>query len=564
MSEQEKLDKRFDNLVTILIASVAVLVSVIAFYQNLASNVSDQARRRAQQNSIDATRQEIVGAIQYSYEWQGAYQTWSELYWQIISAEQNGDTDAAERYRAIQDRIVAISDMLGNEAYFDPAVGSPDIYRYQSEKYLVNATKLYETYLAESELGNVTDNIADSMIVQITLLTVALSLYGLSLALAGRVKWLFVFVGSGIVGVCMLWFTFSLYQYAIRPVVNHTAIQAYAEGVGLSSQARDEEAMQKFNQAIAQKPDYAKVYYERAYLYYYAGDYSTAIADFERARNNGLDDISTNWNLGWTYYLNGQYDEAIQVNDHILQNHPEVLGMRMNQGLTYLAMGDLVRAQEQYDILMREAERQISQARSNQAEPPASIWIYMDASATDLQSLIDVLDGNSKYWTQAPIASRVRGNHGEIRDFAYRQMIKLKEATTALEFTGRLPSGETSAQVGAFVFGHVTEYDDEGYIVAFEPAINSTLPYGNETRSFDVEFTYSGPPTQQYIWKVYIDGVEDLNLRRVVAHDLSEGSVWYTNFGFDYTNVFILSPGEYLLELYIDTQLVQNGILYIE
>jgi tetratricopeptide (TPR) repeat protein len=564
MSEQVKSDKRFDNLVTILIASVAVLVAVIAFFQNLASNESDQARRRAQQNSIDATRQEIVGAIQFSYEWQGAYQTWKELYWQSISAEQNGDDAVAEQYRAVQERIVAISEMLGNEIYFDAESGYPNTSLYTSDKYVVKATTLYETYLAESELGNVTDGIANNMIVQITLLTVTLSLYGLSLALTGRVRWLFVIVGSGIVGVCVIWFAVSLYQYTTRPVVNHAAIQAYAEGVGLSNQARDEEAMQKFNQALAQKPDYAKAYYERAYLYYYAGDYSTAIADFERARNNGLDDISTNWNLGWTYYLNGQYQEAIEVNEHILQNHPEVLGMRMNQGLTYLAMGDLARAQEQYDMLMQEAERQISQARSNQMEPPASLWLYMDYGALDLQSLINTLESNTKFWTQAPPKDLIAGDHATIRDFAYAQMIRLKEATTALEFTGRLPSGETSAQVGEFLFGHVTEYDDEGFIVSFEPAINSTLPYGSETVSFDVEFTYSGPATQQYIWKVYIDGVEDLNLRRVIEQDLSEGSVWYTNFGFDYTNVFILSAGEYQLELYIDNQLVQSGILYIE
>lgn len=562
MSEQVKADKSFDNLVTILIASVAVLVAVIAFFQNVVSNVSDQARRSAQRNSIDATREEIVGEIKYSYEWQGAYQTWNELYWQIVSAEDHGDYDAADRYREVQKRIIDISDMLGNQNYFDSTDGTAYTQLYRSEKFVVKAQTLYETYLAESELGNITDNIADSMIVQITLLTVALSLYGLSLALAGRVRWLFVLVGSGIVGVCIAWFSISLYQYFSRPVVNHIAIQAYAEGFGLSTQGRYEEAIQKFNIAIAQKPNYAKAYYERANVHYSLGNYSTAIADYEAARARGLDDISTNWNLGWTYYLVGEYEKALETNERILQNHPEVLGMRMNQALTYLVMGDLTRSKEQYDALMREAERQISQARSDQQEPPSSIWFYMDASAIDLRNLIDELDGNRNYWTQAPAANLVRGNHDEIRAFAYQQMIRLKEATTALEYDSRLPTGETNAQVGTFVFGHVTGKDNEGYITDFEPDTDNTMSYGEV--SFDVQFTYSGPATEQYIWKVFIDGYEYLPLRRVVNQDLSEGSTWYTHFGFDYTNVFYLAPGEYLLELYIDNQLVQSGVLYIK
>ncbi|MBL8051113.1 MAG: tetratricopeptide repeat protein [Anaerolineales bacterium] len=561
MSEQAKTDKKFDNLVTILIASVAILVSITAYVQNYTSNLSDQSRRRAQQNSIDATRQEVVGAIQYSYEWQGAFQAWSELDWQITSAEQNGDYETADRYRILQGRIIDISKLL-NEEYFDPEYGWPELGRYEAETYLVESRRLSETYLAESEAGNFTDNIADGLIVQITLLTVALSLYGLSLALAGRVRWLFVIVGSGIVGVCMLWFAGSLYQILTRPTVNHDAIRAYAEGIGLSNQGRIDEAFEKFNLALSLKPDYAKAHYERGNLYYALEDYANAITEYETARSKGLDDISTNWNLGWTYYLTGQYLQAIEVNDHILQTHPEVLGVRMNQALTYLVMGDLVRSQEQYDILMSEAERQISEARNNGDEPPASLWYYMDASAIDLQNLVDRLEGNPKAWTEAPDVNQVNGDHNVIRDFAIKQMIRLKEATTALEYTGRLPSGETSAEVGTFVFGHVTGKDSEGYITDFEPASNGIISYGDS--SFDVQFTYSGPPTSQYIWKVYRNGQEDLTLRRVSNQDLSEGDTWYTNFGFDYTNVFILADGEYRLELYIDNQLVQSGIVYIK
>ena len=252
-------EQRFESMVTILIASVAIWVAITAYFQNYASNISDQARRRAQQFSIEATKREVNGAIQFSYEWQGAFQTWEEISWQITAAQQNGDTAAEARLYQLQDRIVTLSKLLGPE-YFDPAVGWPDSSKYEAESYLVESTRLSETYLAESELGNFTDNTADSLIVQITLLTVSLSLYGLSMALKGRVRWLFVIVGSGIVGICVLWLGWSLLELLIRPEVNPNAIQAYADGIGLEHQGRYDEAISKFTLAIEEKPSYAKAY----------------------------------------------------------------------------------------------------------------------------------------------------------------------------------------------------------------------------------------------------------------------------------------------------------------
>ena len=132
-----------------------MIFAITAFFQNYAANISDQARRRAQQYAIESTKKEINGVVQFSYDWQAAYQVWQELSWQITAAEQSGDTKAAERYRALQETIIPLSKMLGPQ-YFDPEVGYPDTYKYEAESYLVESTRLSETYLAESELGNFT------------------------------------------------------------------------------------------------------------------------------------------------------------------------------------------------------------------------------------------------------------------------------------------------------------------------------------------------------------------------------------------------------------------------
>ncbi|MCQ3936627.1 MAG: hypothetical protein DPW18_06225 [Chloroflexi bacterium] len=560
MSTETRKEQRFENMATILIASVAIWVAITAYFQNYASNISDQARRRAQQYAIEATKTEVNGSIQFSYDWQGAFQTWRELSWQITAAEQNGDTAAVERYKQMQKRIESLSDLLA-PGYFDPSFGWPESYKYEAEAYLVESTRLSETYLAESELGNFTAATADALIVQITLLTVSLSLYGLSMALKGRVRWLFIVVGSGIVGFCMLWLGWSLLELWVRPEVNTEAIAAYAEGTGLSYQGRYEEAIEKFTEAVNENPYYAKAYYERGLAYYELGDLNTAISEMEAARSEGLDDISINWNLGWTYYLAGQYDKAIETNDRILAAQPEVLGMRMNQAISYLAMGDFENSRAQYDLLIQEAERQVNEAHAAGAEPPASLWYYMDAGALDLQNLIHMLENNPREWTQAPPASLVLGDHNAIRNFAEEQMKRLKEATVALEYTGSLPGGQEVMLVQEFIVGKITGRDEQGFITGFEPAPNSTIPFGE--KSFTVEFTYAGQAPRQMIWKVFVNGIEDQSLRIVSNDDISSGSTWYRTFGYEYTNVFILSEGEYTVELYADNQLVQRGTFYV-
>jgi tetratricopeptide (TPR) repeat protein len=556
-------DERFEKLVTVLISSVAILVAITAYFQNTAAGISDDARRSAQIKALSSTTEQINGVIQYSYQWQGAYQTWKEIDLQVTAAEQSGDEVAAERYRQLKEKIAALSPMLGSE-YFDPfSMYAPDGFKYEADIYLVESTKLNEEYLAESEIGRVADNIADSFIVQITLLTVTLSLYGLSITLKGKVRWLFVIVGSGIVAVCLLWMAWELLLLWTRPTVSIPAINAYAEGVGLYHQAKDDEAIAKFNVALAEKPDYARAAYDRGNAYFYKGNLDQAIQDYELARQLGLDDASVNWNLGWTYYLNGQSEEAIQANNRVLSDDPSILGVRMNQGLTYLAMGDLSQAKNEYDLLIQEAEKQVSEAHSINTEPSASLWYYMDAGAVDLQNLIDQLEGNPKSWTQAPTADLVTGDHSQIRDFAYQQMVRLKEATVSLEVNGHLPQAAEGIQVEPFVFGKITETDDQGFITGFEKDDDATFPSG--TNAISMEFAYTGTvPTQNLIWKVYFNGREDQSLRQTSETDLSTGSVWYKTFGYDYTNVFVLSSGEYVVELYADSRLVQRGTFFIE
>jgi hypothetical protein len=258
----------------------------------------------------------------------------------------------------------------------------------------------------------------------------------------------------------------------------------------------------------------------------------------------------------------GRYDDAIQSNNVILASDPSVIGMRMNQGLTYLAKGDLDQARREYATLLEEVQRQIADAHAQDQEPSASLWYYMDAASTDLQNLVDQLDGNPREWTEAPEAALVMGDHAQIKAFALEEITRLKEATLALEYTGQLPPAQEVMSVSPFAFGTITKEDEQGYVTEFSAVTSASFP--QYTPSVDVQFSYTGPaPTEQIMWKVFRDGAEDASFRSTWDPDLGDSDTWYKTIGYNYTNIFVLSSGEYTVELYVDYHLVQRGTFYV-
>jgi tetratricopeptide (TPR) repeat protein len=559
MNESTSHDTRFEKLIAFLIASAAILVAITLSLQNYASSVSAKANRAAQELAIGSTTTEIRGAIQFSYDWQSAFQTWNEIHLQQVAADQTGNTKFVDRYTKLEEKFVPLTPLL-SEPYFDTERNWPSTAKYASDLYIVEATRLQELYQANAEVGRAWSNIAEVFVIQITLLTVALSLYGLSITLRGRVRWLFVFVGAGLVLFCMLWMAKKLIEP--KPTISEEAINAYAEGYGLSYQEKYKEAVASFDKALAIRPDYGNAMYERGFNYLSMNDYEHAISDFLGARQLGVDGEYTYWNLAWAYYLMGRYEDAISANNVILDSDPSVIGMRMNQGLTYLANGDLDQARREYDTLIEEVQHQIADAHAQNQQPSASLWYYMDAASIDLQNLVDQLDGKPKDWTEAPEVALIRGDQAQIKAFALEQITRLKEATLALEYTGQLPPAQEVMSVSPFAFGSITKKDEQGYVAEFDELTDATFP--QYTPSVDIQFTYSGPtPTKQIMWKVFHNGVEDASFRSLWDPNLSGSDTWYKTVGYNYTNIFVLSPGEYVVELYVDYHLVQTGTFYV-
>ena len=551
-ASSEKSQIFFDNLISFLIATVTVILAVIGVLQIDASHTSEKANRAAQQLSIQATEKRISGVMQFNHDWYGIYAKWVEEDRRAISADQENDAAARTRYETLRDNLSTFSALL-REPYFDPEKQSVNDLQYEAELYLVDATELLEQFAAMSKVGQHWDTVADNHVVQLTLLAVALSLFGLSNTMASRIRWMFVGFGGLLVLFSSAWAAAILIDQP--PSVNYQAIHSYAQGIGKAYQASYDEAIQFYEQAIGADPDYANAYYERGNAYFYKGEHAAAAADYEAAVKAGRDDVNVNWNLGWTYYLLGDFEQARLTNERILQERPDLVGMRLNQALVMVAEGKFDEARATYTEAINEAARQVSDAKKNNHEPPSSLWFYIDAGVRDLQSLYDQLDGTPKYWTQAPGPSAIHADTEQIKSFVSEQIKTIKEASVALESDWQLPDSTLTMQVEPFQFGHEI-YNEKGNYTGFDSATSFEFGTGQVT----VTFNYSGyVPGQEILWKVYIDGSEYPSYRELETDMLEESGNHIKYIGFGYTNSSVLPPGEYTVEMYVDSRLAQRG-----
>jgi tetratricopeptide (TPR) repeat protein len=527
--------------------------------QTYSAGKSNEANRMSSQYAIQAMQVKASGQTLVSHDRQGAYQTWYELDLQALGADLAGDTAAAERYRAVRDHIATLVPIFGS-SYFDPASGAgPNVAKYEADVYVVESTSLSEKFTAYNELGNAWDDRAKSFIVHLTLLAVTLSLFGLSTTLRGFMRGVFVTLGTLIAGVVVLWALVVMLMPV--PSISEDAIDAYASGVGKAWYGERDGAIRDFDQALALKPGYANAWYERGNAYYFNGDYQSALANYEAALSAGRDDTNVGWNLGWTYYVVGRFDDAVDMDRHVLARDPSLIGVRFNLALALMARGDFADAEAEYNNGVNQAVAEVTKARLENLQPPSTFWYYMDASAQDIDYLLLELDGNAKSWSQTPSRGTITADQAQLRDLAQRMFHLLKDTTTALEFTGAASLTDVQAAASPFEFAQ-EELDSDGNVVRYNKAVS--FSYG--INAVEILFDYSGiTPGQSEIWKVYVNGTEDPTLRIISNWGLQEesGSA-VKSISYAYSNLFIFASGEYTVELYIDSHLVQLGTFIVE
>lgn len=570
-SEESEATKR---LVSILIATTTIIAALAAFLQTDAGGRATQANRNAQRYAIEALGTRATGQSQVDYGWYGAAKMYYDLDTQASTLDSTGETAIAERIRRTRDKITTLSPLLA-EPYFDPESGFyPSRGRFEADTFLVKATELSERYKVSATLNNIWNDKANTYIVHLTLLAVALALYGLSTAPDNWTRWVFIGAGCTLVLVTLAWMATTITTPV--EVTSNQAIEAYAKGYGQAWRGDYEDAIATYDEVVKLAPEYASAFYERGSAHFSLtsdvlgedpqaaqAELRLAAADYERARNAGKDDGSVNWNLGWTYYLLGFFDESITTSRRALELDPNLFAVRCNLGVTLLADGKLDEARREYADAIKIVTDRVIAARSDGKEPPSSLWFYLNSCAADVDSLERRLNDQGRFWTQAPPRDLI-ADTPEIRAEIQRLVSEIRTMLVSLEYTGQVPGERPTANISTFRFSTHRQdengdfvYDDNNLPI-YDPVENATFPSG--TKKVGMLYDYQGMvPGQKEIWKVYRNGIENPSLRVVAEWGLGEQGTAVKPISYTYSTVFNFASGEYTVELYIDNHLVQRG-----
>lgn len=551
MSDSTPSTDHFKNRVAVIMAILAALVAGIAFLQSDAGARDDRANRDSKRYATEALGRKVSGTARVNFDYNAAYQNWYELDALANSADAREEPDAAKRYRTVRDLMPPLSPLLA-APYFDAATGNIDVAKYEADTYLVEITALTEKFVAASNVKDAWDAKANTYIVHLTLLAVALFMFGLSITLSTPATRK-VFVGAGTLAtlVAVGWAT----SITLQPVPDRreqgNAIDAYARGYGLAYQSRWDEAIAAFDEAVQASPDYAAAYAQRAETWSSAGDNVKAAADYERARANSDESTSTAGSLAWTYYLLGRFDDAIILNRDVLAKSPDELWVRFNLAVTLLAVGQIDAAKAEYRGGMDQSARQVTQAKAAKEEPPYLLWWSLDMAALDLDDLTKTID--RKAGTPSP--DKII-QPDQARAAAQEIIAQLKSLSVGLEFNGQPSSVPLTATISPFQFGNAV-LDAQGNPTG-EVTTAKEFPYG--TQEVLVVFDYAGMTDgQETVIKVFIDGEEDPSWRMIAPWELGASGTAQKPLSLSYSDTFVLASGEYEVDLFVGGQLAQRG-----
>ena len=548
-------EERFKRLLALVIALVTLITAGIALLQSDAGARDDRANRDTKRYASEAMGRKVSGDARVNFDYNSAYQSWYELDTLASSAASRGDQAAATRYTKLRDEMTSLSPLLATP-YFTSTVGQPDTARYESDVYVVEIAALNEKFVAASAVKDAWDGKANGYVLHLTLLAVAFFLFGLSITIANSfTRWIFAGVGT-VVAVAATGMALTTWLQPVPDLRDSgNAINAYAQGVGLAHQERWEPAIASYGEAIQAVPNYVNAYVARAQAYAQQSNYQQAIVDYERARAEGSDSASVAGELAWAYHQQGRFEDAASMNRIALANHPDELWIQFDLGLSLLAAGQVDAAKTEYTKGMDFAAKQVADAHAAGQEVPSFLWWSLDDGAQSIESLILPPDGAASTPPSNPaVDPKVVALAGQALSD------QLKSMAVALEFTGKPPEGTVTAKISPFQFSSPVKGDQAA---PSEPEIADSFAHG--TDEVLVTFDYQGmQDTQEVLYKVYINGEEDPSWRLAAPWDLGASGTAEKPLSLAYSDVFVLNPGQYTVEMYVNSHLVQQGSFVIE
>lgn len=545
-------DDRFKKLLSILIALVTVIATGVAFLQSDAGNRDDRAGRDATRLAIELVGRRVNGETRVNFDYDEAYQKYLEMGTLALAAQNRGDTAGSNRYGLLQESFLKLSPIM-QPPYFDPETEDIDYNRYVADVYLTDVIRMNEQYTAAAAVKDGWDTKANTYIVHLTILAVALFLLGLSATIElSRPRMIFTVVGIGMAVFATGW-AFTTYSEPIFDLREQPdAIEAFVQGSILAEDEQHEAAIEAFNKAITAVPDYNAAYIGRSLAYENLGDYEAAIADLKQARALGSETANVIGEQAWLEYLAGRFDESIATGRTALELYPDSadLWIRFDVALALLAKGDIEAAQAEYQQGMDLAIQEVTDAQSRGEGISSGLWYSLITGSDDLVELSLIAQSAEG----SPPMETLQNPEGIVQ--AAPDLIdQLRNLAVSLEFYGRPPGAPLTAEIENLEFGEPL-YDDEGTFTEHE--ITDEFEYG--VSEMDALFDYSGMQNgQEILVKVYINGTEDASWRKLITWDGGEQGSYVIPLAIAYSDTFVLASNYYFVEIYIDGQVAAEG-----
>ncbi len=545
-------DTLFKKLLAILIAVVTLIATVVAFLQNDAGNRDDHAGRDATRLAIELVGRRINGETRVNFDYDEAYQKYVELGTLAFSADSRGDTNSSNRYEVLQKSFLNLSPIM-QPPYFDSTTGTMDYNRYVADVYLTDVIRMNEQYTAAAAVKDAWDTKANTYIVHLTILAVALFLLGLSATIEISIpRLIFTVGGIGMAMVASIW-AFSTYSEPVFDLRDHPdAIEAFVKGSILADGEQYEPAVEAFNTAIATVPDYTAAFVSRGSAYENLGKYETAIADLKQARTLGNETANVIGLQAWMEYQLGNFDESIATGRAAIEQYPnaEDLWIRFDVGLALLAKGEIEAAKAEYQRGMTIASDAVAEAKSRNEQLSSNLWWSLTNSSDDVIALKTIAETGEG----TPSATTLL-NKDAIIQAAPELINGLRNLAVSLEFYGRPPAEPITAKVENLVFAKPVYAEDNTFL---NHDIADEFPYG--VTEMDALFDFSGMKDgQELLAKVYINGEEDASWRKLVTWESGTDGSYVLPLAIAYSDTFVLTSGSYFVEIYIDGQIAAEG-----
>jgi tetratricopeptide (TPR) repeat protein len=390
---------RFKRAVAVAVVLVTLFGSIVAYVQAVESNKEDVAAREAAQEAIAGLGEQVNSSAELTSDLLIGSTIDAQRQQQALNAARvqafSEDPDADVHLAATQ-RFAAVAEALATLAVIDPA----DPTTFDAERAQLSESpdeaRLRQGVLADR--ANDHGDKADAYVAVLTVLAVALFLLGLSLTVQGRSRFVLAVPGVVIGVACVGWAAYISSGKVTQ--VSGAAIAAAAEGQRLQDAGELDAAIDAYDDAIRNSPDFAAAFARRSAAEFLAGSSQTgqtafrsitsdealerALSDLDRALELGASsDVGTVAEGGFLAYLDGDFERSIDLSEQAIELNERLAPVWFNLGAAHVALGNEDEAERAY----RQGGRVV-----DDVPDPGTRSAVLAGARTDLSVLRDLLD----------------------------------------------------------------------------------------------------------------------------------------------------------------------------